>query len=59
MKKNSYVKPEMIIHKFTPKLLIDVGGTESAGEVLTKKINNDYDEDFDDGKASENEMSLW
>jgi len=60
MKKNSYVKPEMIYHKFTPFLMqFDVGGGSPDPEVLTKKINNDYAEDFDDGKASENEMSLW
>ena len=59
MKKNSYVKPEVIYHKFTPLLMqFDVGGY-ADGPVLTKKINNDYAEDLDDAKAPENEMSLW
>lgn len=59
MKKNSYVKPEVKEHWFTPKLMIDVGGESQAHEVLSKKINNDYAEDLDEAKAPENEMSLW
>ena len=59
MKKNSYVKPEVKNHKFTPLLMqFDVGGY-ADGPVLTKKINNDLDEGIDDVKAPENEMSLW
>ena len=41
MKKNSYVKPGVIYHKFTPFLIqVDVGGYAEV-PVLTNKINND------------------
>ena len=59
MKKNSYVKPEVIYHKFTPLLMqFDIGGY-ADGPVMTKKLNNDFDEETDDATAIENEMSLW
>ena len=53
MEKKTYVKPQLKSEKIKLNHFI----AESAIEVLVKEAN--YDEEFDDSKAEDNEMSLW